>query len=86
LFVPGLLQTAEYTWAVIQGIAHAITEAKLDNLAAARIARQAVLTRVSGPQFLAVVDRGALRRPIGEPGVMRRAAAPPAAPSWPRAP
>ena len=72
LFVPGLLQTAEYIRAIVQGIAPAITEAELDNLVAARMARQAVLTRANAPQFIAVVDEGALRRPIGEPGVMHR--------------
>jgi transcriptional regulator with XRE-family HTH domain len=72
LVVPGLLQTAEYARAVIQGIAPAITEAELGNLVAARMARQAVLTRSNAPQFIAVVDEGALRRPIGEPGVMHR--------------
>ncbi|MCW2633335.1 MAG: transcriptional regulator, partial [Pseudonocardia sp.] len=72
LVVPGLLQTAEYTRAVIQGIVATISDAELDNLVAARMARQAVLTRASAPQFFAVVDEGALHRPIGEPGVMRR--------------
>src|SRR5262249_16711603 len=72
LFVPGLLQTAEYTRAVIQGIAPAITQAELGNLVAARMARQAVLTEADAPQFCAVVDEGALRRAIGEPGVMHR--------------
>ena len=72
LVVPGLLQTAEYARALIQGVAPTISEAELDNLVAARMARQAVLTRASAPQFFAVVDEGALRRPIGEPGVMRR--------------
>ncbi|MEO7194769.1 MAG: helix-turn-helix transcriptional regulator [Pseudonocardiaceae bacterium] len=72
LVVPGLLQTAEYTRAVIQGVAPTISDAELDNLVAARMARQALLTRASAPQFFAVVDEGALRRPIGGPGVMRR--------------
>jgi len=72
MFVPGLLQTAEYTRAIIQGVAPTISEAELDNLVASRMARQAVLTRSAAPQFFAVVDEGALRRPIGEPGVMRR--------------
>ncbi|MBV9011760.1 MAG: helix-turn-helix domain-containing protein [Pseudonocardiales bacterium] len=70
LFVPGLVQTAEYARAVIQGIAPTVSE--LDNLVAARMARQALLTRASAPQFCAVVDEGALRRPVGEPGVMHR--------------
>ncbi len=72
LVVPGLLQTAEYTRAIIQGVAPTVSIAELDNLVAARMARQAVLTRASAPLFFAVVDEGALRRPIGEPGVMHR--------------
>ncbi|MGH3751921.1 MAG: helix-turn-helix domain-containing protein [Pseudonocardiaceae bacterium] len=72
LVVPGLLQTAECARAIIQGIAPAITETELSNLVAARMARQAALTRADAPQFVAVVDEGALRRPIGEPGVMHR--------------
>ncbi|MGB8995287.1 MAG: Scr1 family TA system antitoxin-like transcriptional regulator, partial [Pseudonocardiaceae bacterium] len=38
LFVPGLLQTAEYTRAIIQGVAPTVSEAELDNLVAARMA------------------------------------------------
>ncbi|MQA16245.1 MAG: helix-turn-helix domain-containing protein [Pseudonocardiaceae bacterium] len=72
LVVPGLLQTAEYARAIIQGVAPTITNAELDNLVASRLARQAVLTRASAPQFFAVLDEGALRRPVGEPGVMHR--------------
>jgi Domain of unknown function (DUF5753) len=72
LVVPGLLQTAEYARAVILGIVPAITPAELKNLVAARMARQTVLTGTDAPQFCAVVDEGALRRPIGEPGVMHR--------------
>jgi transcriptional regulator with XRE-family HTH domain len=72
LFVPGLLQTAEYARAIIQGVEPTISEAELDNLVASRMARQALLARANAPQFFAVVDEGALRRPIGEPGVMHR--------------
>jgi len=49
-----------------------VSSAELDNLVAARMARQALLTRDNAPQFFAVVDEAALRRPVGEPGVMRR--------------
>lgn len=72
MFVPGLLQTAEYTRAIIQGVAPTVSDAELDNLVAARMARQTVLTRASAPQFFAVVDENALCRPVGEPGVMHR--------------
>lgn len=72
LFVPGLLQTAEYARAIIQGVAPTVSESELDNLVASRMARQALLARARAPQFFAVVDEGALRRPVGEPGVMHR--------------
>jgi transcriptional regulator with XRE-family HTH domain len=72
LFVPGLLQTAEYTRAIIQGVAPTVSEAELDNLVAARMARQAVVAQVRSPPSFAAVDEGALRRPVGEPGVMHR--------------
>lgn len=71
LFIPGLLQIPEYTAAIIKGINAAMTESELTNLIAARMARQAALRR-SGLQFLAVIDEGALRRPLTESGVMRR--------------
>jgi transcriptional regulator with XRE-family HTH domain len=71
LFVPGLLQTDEYTSAIIKAINQALTEAELTNLVASRMARQAVLRR-RDLQFLAVIDEGALRRPITDGGVMRR--------------
>jgi transcriptional regulator with XRE-family HTH domain len=71
LFVPGLLQTAEYTGTTIKAINSVVTEGELTNLVASRMARQAVLRR-RDLQFLAVIDEGALRRPIAESGVMRR--------------
>jgi transcriptional regulator with XRE-family HTH domain len=72
LVVPGLLQTSEYTAAMIRGTAPALSNAALDNLVASRMARQALLTRAAPPRFLAVIHEVALRMPIGEPGVMRR--------------
>lgn len=71
LVVPGLLQSAEYTGAIIKGINTAMTESELTNLVASRMARQAILRR-QDLQFLAVIDEGALRRPMPERGVMRR--------------
>lgn len=71
LFIPGLLQTAEYTEAIIHSINKALTKGELTNMVASRMARQAVLGRRE-LQFLAVVDEGALRRPMTESGVMRR--------------
>jgi transcriptional regulator with XRE-family HTH domain len=71
MFIPGLLQTAEYTAAIIKAVSNAMTEGELDNLVASRMARQAVLRR-DDLQFLAIVDETALRPPIAKSGVMRR--------------
>jgi transcriptional regulator with XRE-family HTH domain len=71
MFIPGLLQTDEYTEAIIASINKTLSKVELTNLVASRRARQAVLNRRE-LQFLAVIDEGVLRRPIAESGVMRR--------------
>jgi transcriptional regulator with XRE-family HTH domain len=71
LVVPGLLQTDEYTEAIIGSINKTLSKVELTNLVASRRARQAVLGNRE-LQFLAVIDEGALRRPITVSGVMRR--------------
>jgi transcriptional regulator with XRE-family HTH domain len=71
LVIPGLLQTDEYTEAIIASINKTLSQVELTNLVASRRARQAVLGRRK-LQFLAVIDESAIRRPIAESGVMRR--------------
>jgi transcriptional regulator with XRE-family HTH domain len=71
LMVPGLLQTAEYSKIIISSLNTTLSNVELTNLVASRMARQAVLSR-RDLHFLAVIDEGALRRPIAESGVMRR--------------
>jgi transcriptional regulator with XRE-family HTH domain len=71
LVVPGLLQTDEYTEAIIASINKTLSKVELTNLVASRRARQAVLGRRE-LQFLAIIDESALRRPIAESGAMRR--------------
>lgn len=70
--VPGLLQTSEYSRAIIQGIDPTLSDHELDTLIATRAARQIVLSRTYAPQFLAVMDETVLRRTVGSPGVMKR--------------
>ncbi len=69
-FVPGLLQTDDYMRAVMSG---ALDEAPedLERRVELRVARQALLTRAGPPRLWAVVDEGALRRPVGGQRVMR---------------
>ncbi|HWE91365.1 MAG TPA: helix-turn-helix transcriptional regulator [Pseudonocardiaceae bacterium] len=71
LVVPGLLQTADYCGAMIQGVSRAITEGELDKLVGARMARQAILRR-RDVEYLAVVSEAALQQVIGDSSTQRR--------------
>ncbi|MDG4798563.1 DUF5753 domain-containing protein [Micromonospora sp. WMMD1082] len=68
--LPGLLQTEAYARAVLSASGRRTPE-EVDQLVAARLARQAVLRWDNPPWFTAVVDECALRRPVGGPQVMR---------------
>lgn len=75
-FVPGLLQTEAYADAVARAgqLADRTTPAardEIDQRVALRSTRQQVLTRPDGPRLWAIIDEGALRRPIGGGRVMR---------------
>ncbi|NGN67202.1 helix-turn-helix domain-containing protein [Streptomyces sp. A7024] len=70
-FVPGLLQTAEYARAVTLLGHPRAGERELERRVDLRIKRQQMLDRPEGPRLWAVVDEGALRRPLGGPEVMR---------------
>src|SRR5512138_3677270 len=70
-FVPGLLQTPEYSRAVIM-LGHAgVTPEEMDRRVELRRQRQQVLDRPDAPQLWAVIDEAVLRRPIGGVEVMR---------------
>ncbi len=69
-FVPGLLQTAAYTRAVVQlGYPDASDDA-IDQRVHLRMQRQERLKQKDGPRLWAVIDEAALRRPIGGPKIM----------------
>ena len=68
--VPGLLQTERYARALIrQG--SAATEQEIARRGELRASRQEILRRPGAPQLWAVVDEGALRRPVGSPDTVR---------------
>ena len=70
-FVPGLLQTPDYTRAVVRlGHEHA-SAAEIDRRIELRQMRQEVLRRPSPPHLWAVIDEAVLRRPVGDQEVMR---------------
>jgi len=70
-FVPGLLQTEEYMRAVIQGALLDDTPDVAEQRVQLRLTRQKLLDREDAPRLWAVVDEGALRRPVGGPDVLR---------------
>ncbi len=69
-FVPGLLQTEDYARALIR-LGNAPAEDDVVRRVEARLSRQKILHRDSPPRLWAVMDEGALRRPIGGREVMR---------------
>ncbi|MER5180722.1 helix-turn-helix transcriptional regulator [Streptomyces sp. NPDC002896] len=71
-FVPGLLQTEDYTRAVMES--GAIGQTRPDDIerhVALRMQRQQLLTREDAPRLWVVMEETALRRPVGGPKVMR---------------
>ncbi|GAA2833238.1 helix-turn-helix transcriptional regulator [Kitasatospora sp. CM 4170] len=70
-FVHGLLQTADYTRAVITAGGHVTEPAEVERRVEVRLRRQRVLTAEQPPRVVAVLDEAALRRPWGGPELMR---------------
>jgi len=68
--VPGLLQTEEYTRAVIHGAQLDESPEGAERRVALRMARQTLLTQADTSRLWAVVDEAALRRPVGGPKIM----------------
>lgn len=68
--MPGLLQTAEYARAMLATRPNT-SDDEVDDLVAARLARQAVLDRDDPPLLWAVIDEAVLHRPVGDAKVMR---------------
>ncbi len=69
LFIPGLLQTPAYASAVIRS-GHGPLEPDLERRVELRMRRQRILRGPRPAHLWAVIDEGALRRPVGGQGVM----------------
>ncbi|MFH8615010.1 helix-turn-helix domain-containing protein [Streptomyces sp. NPDC017979] len=71
--VPGLLQTPEYASALAEEQIKrgAITPAQAHERVSLVAERQVVLARTPPPLILVVLDESCIRRPVGEPEVMR---------------
>jgi transcriptional regulator with XRE-family HTH domain len=70
-FVPGLLQTRDYAWALIRLGLDDLSEAEVERRVGLRMRRQQLLHRPAPPRLWAVIDEAALRRPTGGPATMR---------------
>jgi transcriptional regulator with XRE-family HTH domain len=70
-FVPGLLQTAAYTRAIVKRGQAAAPAGEIERRVQLRAARQEMLAKPGAPRLWAVIDEAAIRRPIGGPEVMR---------------
>ncbi|AYG81362.1 hypothetical protein DWB77_03508 [Streptomyces hundungensis] len=70
-FVHGLLQTEAYAHAVVSRGMQGAPRAEVEKRVALRLERQKALVSERAPQFHAVLDEAALRRPYGERDVMR---------------
>jgi transcriptional regulator with XRE-family HTH domain len=66
LLIPGLLQTPEYARAIIQGINPDLSGSEVDKLITSRMGRQALFSRAQSLKLHAVIEEGALRRPVGD--------------------
>jgi hypothetical protein len=67
--VDGLLQTEDYA-RVIQGVTPGVTDDAISARVAARMKRQAILTREDPPTAWFLLDEPALHRRVGSPEVM----------------
>jgi transcriptional regulator with XRE-family HTH domain len=71
-FIPGLLQTADFTRA--RGEADRVAGApslNAEKAAAGRVGRQRMLRRPGGPSYEVIIDELAIRRPSAPPEVMK---------------
>ncbi|MCO6011647.1 helix-turn-helix transcriptional regulator [Actinoallomurus purpureus] len=69
--VPGLLQTEDYARAQIRTGRVRDSDEEIEKHVAARISRQAILSRSDPPLLWVILDEAVLRRPVGGAEVMR---------------
>jgi len=71
MVLPGLVQTEDYTRAILRAAPGAGAAGDIDQQVALRMERQAVLAGAAPPELRLVLSEGALRVQVGGPGVMR---------------
>ena len=70
-YVPALLQTEDYTRAIIKGLAPKIDTKVLEDRIEARMLRQKLLEKDEPPRYRVLMDESVLCRPVGGEAVMR---------------
>ncbi|MBD9728728.1 helix-turn-helix transcriptional regulator [Streptomyces caniscabiei] len=71
VYVPGLLQTREYSTALQKANEVPLEPAEIERLVDIRMRRQAILSRPKPPRLWAILDESVIRRVVGSPQVMR---------------
>lgn len=70
-FVPGILQTEDYAWAVHQAQMIGATNEEINRLVQVRMARQETLTSSDAPQVWLILNEAVIRRLVGSGSVMQ---------------
>lgn len=71
IVVPGLLQTPDYTRALVTGVNPGLDYEVIERRVLARMARQRILYRPKPLRYHVILDETVLTRPLGTPAVMR---------------
>ncbi|MGH3564839.1 MAG: helix-turn-helix domain-containing protein [Pseudonocardia sp.] len=71
MLIPGLLQTADFTRALINGGSPGLAADVVERRVLARQARQQILTRASPLHLHVILDEAILERPVGTSAIMR---------------
>jgi len=66
-YMPGLLQTQEYAQGIISIVAPKMDPHVVQQRVEARLRRQQLLSRDSGPQYNVLLDENVIRRGVGDP-------------------
>jgi len=72
MLIPGLLQTADYVRAVINGVSPGLAADLVERRVQARMSRQQVLDRADPLDYHVILDEAILERPVGSPLIMHK--------------
>ncbi len=71
MLIPGLLQTADFARALINGAIPGLAADVVERRVMARLARQQILTRANPLHLHVIIDEAILERPVGTSAIMR---------------